>query len=577
MIGSVFEGRYAVNGFLSEGPIFILHSARDRLTSKDISLRLLKAPFDTEENFKSALGEAITRTSAIQSQFVERLFDLSSDSGKSYVLGELTRAPSLSDRIRKLAPFTASVSIASIISVTRGLDAYHKHGISHGDVSGDNIAILGDGETRLQLGGVWEAYSSSATAGIMVLPSLAPYLAPEISNGAFPSISSDLYAVGILLFELLTGKKPYLGETGLATALRHSTEPTPRARYQNPSIPAVIDEMVYKAMSKDEASRYASAGEFLFDLRQAQDALRFGRSLSWPLKSATPVQEPPKKVMVAPKMSAARAPEPAPENRSKERRERDVPVWMLLLFAAAFSAMGALLLAGFFIGANRPHMVLVPNLAGLTLSEAEAVLQPMHLKVRLGSPVPSSKLEANRIVTSSPAAKEKVAENSVVSLNMSMGARMVAVPQLKGLTPDKAREVLGTVNLELDDQISHLNTSGVPVGAICKQIPPAGSKLQRTGKVHVAVYDPGQSGAAEPATGSYSYSVNVKLTDLTEPTEVRIDISDAGGVRTLYKEQKNPGETIDLSAHSSDSSATFMIYYADRLVAQKQVDSESSP
>ncbi len=576
MIGAVFQGRYNINGFLSEGPIFALYSAKDRLTAKDVSVRVLKQPFDQEEKFKLALAAAIERTLAVRSPFVERLIEIDTDEGQSYVLGELTRAPSLSDRIRKLAPFTPSVSVACGTSIARGLDAYHKAGIAHGDISGENIALLGDGEIRLQMGGVWEAYSASTTAGILVLPTLAPYLAPEVSNGDLPNACSDLYAVGILLFELLSGRRPYVADTGLATAMRHASEVTPRVKDLNPSIPSVLDEIVYKAMAKDPSARYRTANELIFDLRQTQDALRFGRTLSWPISSPAPAPQAQRKMPVAPKMSAVREPEARPQRERREKPDRDVPVWMLVFLAGTIGVFVALILVNFFIGASRPRLVTVPNLAGLTLAEAKTSLAPMHLKFKMGSPVPSNQYEADRIVTSDPPPGARLSENSTIQLELSLGASQISVPQLKSLTPDKARQTLSTVNLKLDDKMDRVNDHSVPNGAISKQTPPPGSKLARSSKVHVTVSDYSVATTVK-SSKRYRYTLQVALTDIQDPVQVRIDMTDDEGTRTIFDEIKSPGDSFRVPARGTGDKATFVVFYNGTEVERKVQTASDGP
>jgi beta-lactam-binding protein with PASTA domain len=578
LIGSVFQSRYTVNGFLAEGPVFTLYSARDKLTSKDVSLRLIKPPFDREEQFKLALERAIEKTLTVRSVFIERLIQLETDEERTYVVGDLTRAPSLADRIRKLAPFTPAVAVSCATSIARGLDAFHKAGLVHGDISGDNIALLGDGEIRLQLGGIWEAYSASATAGFSVLPTLAAYLAPEVSNGDLPSASSDLYAVGILLYELLTGRKPYQADTALATAMRHSTEPTPRVRDSNPTTPVVLDEIVYKAMSKDPASRYRTANELIFDLRQTQDAIRFGKTLSWPINGPAPAPAPTssRKVPVAPKMSAVREPEPPSDRPRREKPDRDVPIWMMLLFASAFGVVIALGLVNFFIGASRARLVTIPDLSRLSFSEAERSLNSMHLRIgTLGTRKPSDKVEVDRVVDSDPPAGQRVTEGTLVHLNLSEGSRQIKVPKLFKLFPDKARSLLSGVNLSLDDTIDKINDPSVPNGQICRQSPDAGSTVARSSKIHVAVSDSSAPVVSKDAK-HYIYTLNVALTHILQPVQVRIDMTDDEGTKTIFNETKNPEDSFTITQRGTGSKATFTVYYDGKQVEQKQEDAAES-
>jgi beta-lactam-binding protein with PASTA domain len=569
MIGAILAGRFELTGLLAESPIFAVYSARDRLTSRDVSLRMIKPPFDREPGFKAALKKAVERNASIQSPNVERLYELydESEGNEAYIVGDLTRAPSLADRIRKLAPFTSPVAVAAAIGITGGLDAFHKANVVHGDVGSENVAMMADGDTRLQMGAIWEAYAASQTAGSVVLPALAPYLAPEVSSGGMPSKKSDVYSVGILLYELLAGRKPYVADTAIATAMRHSSEPTPRVRSISPTVPTVLDEIVYKAMAKDPEQRYSNAGEMFSDLRQVQDAMRFGRTLAWPLKGQAAAVPSAARPTVAPRMSAIREQPPSP--RDREVRDSDVPIWMWVLLALGVGF--GICLVGFYLFTNieRPRLVNVPNLKGLSISEGRETLTRLGLELRVGKALPSESYEADRILDSSPGPGDKVAEKAPVTVTVSSGSREVEVPQLKGLTPDKARSVLATQNLSMDDNMDHVFDAALPQGTISRQDPPAGAKTDRDRKIHVAVNS--QSGATPPSEGapevqSYVYSPSVYLSDITQPVDVRIDVTDDQGTRTFYDEVKSPGDHIDTSVVAHGSRATFQIYYDGRLV-----------
>jgi serine/threonine-protein kinase len=569
MIGAVLAGRFELTGLLAETSILSLYSARDRLNGKDVSLRMVRQPFDREGTFKGALARAVEKNAVVQSPNVERLYELvdDPDEGGAYIVGDLTRAPSLADRIRKLAPFTSPVAVAAAIGIARGLDAFHKSDLVHGDVSADNVAMMADGDTRLQMGAIWEAYAASQTAGAVVLPSIAPYLAPEVSAGGMPSKKSDVYSLGILLYELLAGRKPYTADTAIATAMRHSSEPTPRVRSISPSAPVVLDEIVYKAMAKDPEYRYANAGELFSDLRQVQDAMRFGRTLSWPLKVGAPVPAAGRQ-NVAPKMSAIR--DASPRRERREVRDADIPGWMWGIGAVGLGAI--LCMLGLYVVTNieRPRLVSVPNLKGLTIHEGRQTLGRMGLSLKVGKAVPNEMYDPDKIVDSSPENGEMISEKSSVTVTISAGSREVEVPQLKGLTPDKAKSVLATENLTLDDNIDHAFDPSVPVDTICRQDPPAGTQITRDKPIHVAVNS--QNASAPPDASnpqevqSYVYSPSIYLNDITQPVEVRIDVTDDQGTRTFFDEVKQPGDHIDTSVTAHGSQATFRIFYDGRLV-----------
>lgn len=575
MIGTVLAGRFEISAIVADGPIFTLLRARDRITGRDASLRLLRSPFDGQTAFLDALDTAVRKTSPVAHPNVERLLELDRHEGQAYIVGEWTQAPMLSDRIRKLAPFSVPVAVAAALSLSRGLDAFHKQGLIHGDVSPETTCLMADGEVRLQMGGLWEAYGASPTAGAMVLASLAPALAPEVGKGGMPSLQSDVYAVGVLLYELLTGHPPYVGDTPLATAMRHFTDPTPQVREANASVPAVLDEIVGKAMDKEPAKRYANAGELAADLRLLQDALRFGRTLTWPLRPvaaspATPAptravapSRPPKQASpgrVAPRMSALHEED---EEKSYGKPERDVPVWASLGLALVACVAASLLAVYFVLNLNRPRLVTIPNVRSLSLSDARVSLAKSKLEIRAGERVPNDAIAADLVLKTDPPDGARVREGTQIVAELSAGPSEVVVPDLNGMTPDSARSVLEKVGLSLDADGEKVNRPGAKDGTIVEQTPKAAARLAREGTVRAVVQD---ASLPPPQINRYEYTLNVDLVDLRDRTEVRVEVQDVDGRRDVQSRRRSPGERFTVSAQARGEQATFRIYYGDRLV-----------
>lgn len=564
MIGRVLKSRYELTALLSDGPIFSSYSARDRTGGGEASIRVLKPSFAAERPFLDALSAAVKKYQAVQSPGLETLYALEEDEGTRFIVGEMTRGASLADRIRKLAPFSIPVSVATAISICQSLEALHRVGLAHGDLTSNHVVITADGEARLQLAGIWEAYPGSASAGAAVLPNMAKYLAPEVSAGALPTPPSDVYAAGILLYELLTGRPPYIADTPLAMAMKHATTATPSVRTLNPSVPAVLDEIVKKAMHKDPDERYRTAGEMLSDLRVLQDALRFGRSLNWPLRgaaasaTASPVQSP-----VAPRMSAIRADEA--DDAKAARPERDVPVWMMVTMAFLGAVVLSLLTVWMIFNLNKPRLVSVPNIVGLPAPEARSILDSLRLEMRVAGREADERVEADRVLQVSPGAGEKVREGGPVAVTLSAGSRFVQVPDLRNLTIDKAKSILGSLNLDFNPSVSTVRSTRVAEGLIVSQSPAPRARVQRQTRINVVVSS--GAGDGDPAVvdpgnqEGYLYTLRVKLTDISRTTDVSIEMTDERGTRNIHQRNHEPDEEIEVNATGYGDTAVFRIYY----------------
>ena len=588
MIGRLLKARYELVGLLQDSPIFATYAARDKIQGRDISIRVVKPPFGGEQDFVDRLAMTVQKYGVIQSANVERLQSVETDDGIPFVIGDLTRGPSLADRIRKLAPFSIPVSVGTAISILHALDAIHRSGLVHGDLNPQNLAVMADGDVRLQLTGVWEAYSASPTAGVVVLPGMAPYLAPEVSAGAMPSSSSDVYAVGILLYELILGQSPYHADTPLAMALQHSTAPTPSLRAVSLAVPVVLDEIVKKAMAKDPRARYSTAGEMFADLRMLQDALRFGRSLSWPLRPDA-VEPGPQKTgkgpssrpqPVAPRMSAIRkTPEVDPEQRPT-RKERDVPLWMWLIFTVGCTLFVVCLGMWIVQNLSKPVWVTVTKIQTLSVADATNVLKESKLRLRVARRRPSDKVPQDAILEVDPEAGQKIREGGQVSVIVSSGSRYVAVPLLEGLTVDKAKALLAGLNLELSDNVTNLTDAKIPAGMIIRSEPAAKTLVERQSQIRIVVsLGPKEQPASSPiATGDgYVFNLHLNLKYLTGPTKVRIDMIDERGVTPIYEKMHNSGDTFDVSTKGQKSQATFNIYYDGVLVKSVDKDTQGQP
>jgi len=586
VIGKLLKARYELVGLIQDGPIFATYAARDKIQGRDLSVRVVKSPFGNETEFIDRLVSTVQKYSIIQSANIERLHSVESDQGITFILGDLTRGPSLADRIKKLAPFSIPVSVSTAMSILHALDAVHRTGLVHGDLNPHHLAVMADGDVRLQMTGIWEGYSGSPTAGVMVLPGMAPYLAPEVSAGSMPTSSSDVYAVGIVLFELIAGRLPYFADTALAMALQHSTSPTPSVRATNSSVPSVLDEIIKKAMSKDPRARYLTAGEMLADLRMLQDALRFGRSLTWPLRPETVQPGPPatgrgpasKPQPVAPRMSAIRTGQDVEETkRKKQRAERDVPVWMLVLFTFVLAIFASVCIMWVYMSLSRPRLVTVPNIKGLSVTEATSLLRESKLTLRIASRVPNDKVEQDSILDVSPEHGQKVREGGQVSVVLSSGSRTVSVPEMKGMTIDKAKALLGTLNLSLSDTRERISDPKVPVDLIVRSDPPSRSTIARQSviKVYVSSGPSEETTSSRPATDDgYLYTLHLRLKDLTHRTLVKIEISDEDGNRVVYEHMHDSGDTFDVTTKSNQKTATFNIYYDGVLKMSREKQAE---
>ncbi len=572
MTGNILRGRYELTVDLGAGPIFHTFAARDQLQGRDVCVRVIRPPFAAEAEFVTKLAAVVQTVASQNNPGLERMYAM--DPGdQPFLVTELSKGTTLLERLKKLGSLSVPVAVQTAIAICEAVQSLHSAGVVHGDIGSHNVTVGAEGELKVQMYAVWQAFASSASAGGSMLPLLAPYLAPEIGQGGYPTPHSDVYAIGVLIYEMLSGRYPYHADTPVAMALKHATDATPNVRMMNPSVPVVLAEIVKKAMSKSPADRYIDAGDLVSDLRILQDALRFGRTLAWPIREETRPSPPQP---VAPKMSAIREPKPREENANddpyEEEGSADVPGWAKALIVFFAGLLAALVFAWIIFNMNQPRQVTVPDVKRLTVTEAIARLEAIGLKLRISRKLPDEQIPKDQVLGSSPDPGEKVKEGSTVNVSISVGSKFVEAPDVRGMSVDQAKTMLSSVDLKVDAAIEQVASDKVKEGMIVSQNPEPHMKVQRLSslRVQVSTGKPGKSGDPKDSV-KYQYTLRIPLEGLQSAIKLRVDLTDARGTKTVHESEHEPEELVEIIAEGFGKKATFKVYYDGELVTTKEV------
>lgn len=255
----------------------------DRIEGREVNIRVVEPPFSGEIGFLNALRTFVAKPLRTHGHGLEKFVSLDDHEGIPFLVSECPDGRPLSEKIAKLAPYSVQVALNIANQIAESMDYLHREGVVHGELTSSAVSISPEGKVCLLQGGIWETYGSSRAAGPAILPVLAPYLAPEVSQGKMPSPSSDVYSLGILLYEMLAGRRPFIGDSAIGIASQHITGDIPNLKGFNSLVPTAVQELVQKALRKNPDERYSSAMAISNDLRAMMGALSFGKPLVWPV------------------------------------------------------------------------------------------------------------------------------------------------------------------------------------------------------------------------------------------------------------------------------------------------------
>jgi eukaryotic-like serine/threonine-protein kinase len=583
VIGQTLGLRYEIQAQIVEGPIFTLFSARDRITGKQIGIRAVKEPFNSEPGFIQSLVTMLPKLT-ISHPAVEFLHEVLEEGGKHYLLSDMPKGSLLTERIKRFAPFTVPVAISTVLGVAEALVALHNSGIAHGDVGAHNIVATHDGSAKLQMAGIWRAYPESRTAGAAVLVQMATYLAPEVCTGQQPSASSDIYSLGVILFELLTGRKPFEAETPTATTMRHINSPVPSLRGINASIPVAVEQLVNRMLAKDPTKRVSSSQELVIELRTIGDQLRFGRTPTVKkVAETTPVVEAPAKLKPKERVVEAKNEEPevaSKEKKQKVKRDRDVPTWLLAILAVGFLVAAGYVVSWVAFLAQKPREIRTPNLKGVNVNEAREQARKLKLKVRIVGKESSDRVDIDRILKTRPESGTNIREGGTIDVTVSSGSQVVKVPNLLNMTADEAKIALGALNLTLDGKPSRITSFTEPPGMIIKQMPEPNKTVGRFSKVRVWIAAPSDAvpgslpGESDDDSGLKARSFKFKHTVKDVGWEVRVvvEMTDESGTKVVKEGYFNRGDTISITEIGYGERATFRVTYDGEVKDTQEIE-----
>jgi serine/threonine-protein kinase len=593
VIGRILDQRYEILERLGAGAITQSFKARDRLHNRLVTVKVPHAVFAEDEAFHQALRQGAAEAALLTHPNIARLWGVGEADGGLYLVYEYVRGIHLKERIRRIAPFTLSVAVDFGIAIGEALQHAHAAAIVHGDLRPHNVIVSPEGELKVTDFGMALALSASQQAATANLAKAVHYQAPEQAAGAPVGIPTDIYALGVSLYEMLTGSVPIPGDNPIQVAMRCQTEPPPSAMRVNPGVPRALDGIVLKAMQREVGERYASVGDMLADLRTVRDALRFGRTLTWsPLDRAS--APPATQVSAGVEPPRARPASPRPPEQAESRPESGTKGATLksspaqddrvppALKVALLAVLGVIVVAvvvglGVFMATFRkPEEKRLPQLVGMKLEDARLAAEKVN--VRLVPYEEWNDAEPGTIFKSEVEAGRIVPPGHSVRVWVSKGSRMVWVPQLTNLSKDEAEAALTKAGLTLGT-VDRAFSDRVPLDYVISQEPRKGERVPRGTAVNLVMSDgpketdgaaPSFPGPPEPAPEPSADSAvestqdfRITIRDGRGARRVRVEYDDADGTHTAFDGIQGEGELVVPAVRVRGTSVTVRVYYDD--------------
>jgi eukaryotic-like serine/threonine-protein kinase len=535
---TIVDGRYKVISRVGSGGMAEVYLAEDQLLGRQVAVKLLHRHFAEDQEFVERFRREASSAAGLSHQNIVGIFDRGEWEGTYYIAMEYVPGRSLKTIVREQGALDPALAIDIVVQILRGARYAHRRGVIHRDLKPHNVILDEEGRARVTDFGIARAGASDMTLTGSIMGT-AQYLSPEQAQGHTVTGAADLYSIGVILYELLTGSVPFDGETAVAIAYQQvSAQPRPPSEV-NPALPPGLDAVVLRALAKDPAQRYADADEFIAALQRERQRLPTAAGAAAMLAAgvageggwataATAAAQPMGPATLPPAQRRAHdgahttgsmllAEETYEENGGDQGEPGISRVLLWSLLAALI--VGAIVAAVLLLSSSAGH-VSVPNVTGETEQAAVARLRARGLGVA-PSLASSATVADGRVISQSPIAGSRVEKGSRVGIVVSSGPGSAALASVEGLTAADAMNRLRAAGFKptRKDEPSANVARGKAIGTE----PPAGTELQVGSPVSVLVSSgpaqvrvPDLSGDSRTGAGAALTAVGLAVGTITE-------------------------------------------------------------
>lgn len=478
--GKIIGNRYEVLEKIGIGGMATVYKAKDNILKRNVAVKVLRDEFTTDEEFIKRFNTEAQAAASLTHPNIVSIYDVGHEDNLYFIVMELIQGKTLKQIITEdgVLPWKWSINIA--IQIASALEIAHKNNIVHRDIKPHNIIITEDGVAKVTDFGIAKAVSNSTITAFGTTIGSVHYFSPEHARGGYTDAKSDIYSLGVVMYEMMTGRVPFDADTPVSIALKHMQEKPVEPIKLNPSIPYAVNKIIMKAIQKEVALRYSSATEMLKDLNAALknpdgNTVMPDQNIENSYTQRIPTIQGGEKMNQKEKKV----------NAFFKKHKKAIMIAIIVLIVILIPVIGFYGTQA-ILNVGRAKDVKLPNLVGKTIEEAEQELNKSKLKIEKKEEF-NSEIEVGKIISQNPPFIENytVKENSTVEVVVSKGTEMTKVPKIIGMEYEEAEEEIKKYNLQAEkiDKVSKT----VEKGIVIEQEPAENTEIKAGEKVKIYV------------------------------------------------------------------------------------------
>lgn len=488
MTGKMIANRYEIIEEVGKGGMAVVYKAKCLVLNRYVAIKVLRPEFREDTDFISRFKAEAQSAGSLSHPNIVSIYDVGQEGDLDYIVMEYVEGVTLKQYIdaKAVIPWKEAVDYAA--QICSGLEHAHKKGIVHKDIKPHNIIITREGTLKITDFGIAKVMSTSTitTGGAAGMGSVH-YFSPEQARGGYIDAKTDIYSLGVLMYEMVTGRLPFEGDTAVAVAMQHIEKEPASPKAINPDIPQSLENVILRAMSKEQSMRYDTATKMMIDLKKVYlgTPVAFDRQLADGETMKVPKITPPEHVIPDEILETGGKKTKGKKQKSAQDKKKD------RLGILAGMGTGVLLVAilgalfYFFFMAPAGNDVELPDFTNLTVEEAQEMVKHTDIKIEVEEEQKHDDIEKGKIISQNPTPNKKIKDNATVKVVVSLGGEGGTMPDLVNRKDSDAQEIIRGLNL-IPNVVSEVSET-IPQGYVVRQSPVVGAKYSQGETVTIYV------------------------------------------------------------------------------------------